>query len=158
MANLIVLPNKDIKSTTERRRKLPQRSYRNRNLKLTLLFRAYLVARNRSPHTIRAYNQTLADFCDFIVSDDVTSIPHLTIRRYLARLSDRESSAQTKRRALAAIRSFYRFLRRQELTQLDPSWRIANPRLLRKVPRFKSKKEVTRVLKFAAKLKTSQAA
>ncbi len=158
MADLIVHPNTEIQSIRERRQKLPQRSYRNRNLKLTLLFRAYQVARNRSPHTIRAYNQTLDDFCDFVTSDDITHIPHLTIRRYLARLSDREISAQTKQRALAAIRSFYKFLRRQGLTQIDPSWRIANPRLPKKTPRFKSKKEVTRLLRVAAKLKTPQAA
>ena len=106
-----------------------------------------------SPHTIRAYNQTLAEFSDFVASDDITRIPHLTIRRYLARLSDREISPQTKQRSLAALRSFYKFLRRQELTQLDPSWRIANPRLPRKTPRFMSQKEINLVLRVAAKSK-----
>jgi len=70
-----------------------------------------------SPHTVTAYRQDLNQFNDFLVSDseDLLVISHQDVRSWMLALMEQGSEAKTVNRKLSVLRSFYKFLQREEL-------------------------------------------
>ena len=73
--------------------------------------------RGASAHTLRAYGRELHNFAVFIVerfgpAQGVDGIEHTHIRAYLGMLYDRGLSKASAARALAAIRSWFKWLAR----------------------------------------------
>jgi len=91
--------------------------------------------RNFSPHTRRAYLSDVRGLAEFagpeIPPADLSS---RQLRAWLASLH-RAGSPATLARRLAGVRSFYRFLLREGVVQLDPSAGLPAPKRPRQVPR-----------------------
>ncbi|MBT9131633.1 site-specific tyrosine recombinase XerD [candidate division NPL-UPA2 bacterium Unc8] len=104
-------------------------------------FLEYLdIERNFSSHTLSAYRVDLKQFSRFLLlskpSLTVNGINHLTIREFLAHLRVRRCSHRTTSRKLSSLRSFFRFLSRQEYVSSDPTSGLRTPRIDRKLPKF----------------------
>lgn len=69
---------------------------------------------------------------------------HLIV--YLGRLRRLEVAPATLMRKLSAIRSFYRFLAREEIISADPTMNLPAPRLVRHLPSVLPIEEVERLL------------
>jgi integrase/recombinase XerC len=111
--------------------------------------------RNGSPHTIRAYERELHNFADFLVESFGASlapsaIEHQQIRAYLGELYARGLSKASAARALAAIRSWFRWLARQGLVEQSPAALVATPKLPKHLPRVPTIEEMNRVVDSAA--------
>jgi integrase/recombinase XerC len=110
--------------------------------------------RNASPNTVRAYEDDLAQFCQFLGDSqridpefaDPTAADSKRLRRYAAWLGGRGFAASTVARRLASLRSFYRFQRRQGLMSSDPAGGLRNPRQPQRLPRLLSVADVIRML------------
>ena len=105
--------------------------------------------RGFSPHTLTAYGRDLAHFFRFMADEGKAEIPdvdHLLLRKYLARLREREYARATIARKLAALRSFFGFLCQEGFTNTNPVKAVRTPRLDRKLPHFLTTDEVTRLL------------
>ncbi|ATW24546.1 tyrosine recombinase XerC [Candidatus Formimonas warabiya] len=108
-------------------------------------FTAYLkIEKNASPHTLEGYCHDLAEFARFLAAQmsvdmhqvDPGQADYLTVRRFLAELQQKGLNKATMARKLAALRSFYRYLSREELVPANPMLNISTPKLDKKLPQF----------------------
>lgn len=102
--------------------------------------------RNSSKHTIKAYQTDLDQFADFVGPVDWDEIDHVLIRAFLAHLYDNGLSKASAARALAALRSMYKWLGREGIVQQNPARLVATPRLPKRLPRVPTVDEMNQVL------------
>jgi len=99
----------------------------------------YLSAeRNASTHTLRAYARDLIEFGDILGIDGVEprSVDRLMLRKYMAALRARNLSKATIARKLSSLRSFFKFLLRQQAVDHSPAADLTAPRREKKLPHF----------------------
>jgi integrase/recombinase XerD len=122
---------------------------------LVLDFLAHLeFERGLSRNTLAAYRTDLLQFGRFIAARGVeaTVAQPTDLSDFLADLAAGDGngrapcSTSTVHRKAACLRSFYRHLRREEVTNDDPAARLATPRRGRKLPEVLSYSEVQRLL------------
>ena len=102
--------------------------------------------KNSSPHTIKAYATDLEQFSEFVGDLGWSGIDHVTVRSFLSHLYDRGLSKTSVARALAAVRSLYKWLGREGLVMQNPAKLVATPRLPKKLPRVPTIEEMNSVL------------
>jgi integrase/recombinase XerC len=110
--------------------------------------------RNASPHTVRAYERELHNFADYLGKRHGTKlalkkIEHQQIRAYLGELYGHGLSKASVARALAAIRSWFKWLARQGLVEQSPAVLVATPKLPKHLPRVPTIEEMNRVVESA---------
>lgn len=105
-----------------------------------------LQERNASPHTIKAYRTDLAQFAEYVGPQSWRDIDHVLIRGYLANLYERGLSKTSVARALAALRSLYKWLAKEGEVEQNPAALVATPKLPKKLPRVPTIEEVNTVL------------
>jgi integrase/recombinase XerC len=113
-------------------------------------FLRHLRERNASAHTIKAYAGDLDVFSAYIGSKtgnpDWNSIDHIAIRGFLSHLYDRGLSKASVARALAALRSLFRWLAQEGVVEQNPAKLVSTPRLAKKLPRVPTIEEMNSVL------------
>jgi integrase/recombinase XerC len=107
--------------------------------------------RGSSIHTLRAYQRELHGFAAWIAEQygpdqTVDRIEHTHIRAYLGTLYDRGLSKASAARALAAIRSWFKWLARAGYLEQNAASLVATPRLPRHLPRVPSIEQMNRVV------------
>jgi len=105
-----------------------------------------LQERNASAHTIKAYRTDLEEFSAYVGPQGWSDIDHVLIRGYLSSLYERGLSKTSVARALAALRSLYRWLAQEGVVQQNPAKLVATPKLPKKLPRVPTIEEVNTVL------------
>ncbi|HZZ39409.1 MAG TPA: tyrosine recombinase XerC [Acidobacteriaceae bacterium] len=111
--------------------------------------------RNASPHTIRAYARELHGFADFVVERIEANLPlqrieHQHVRAYLGELYVRGLSKASAARALAAIRSWFRWLAKRGIVEQSPAALVSTPKLPKHLPRVPTIEDMNRVVESAA--------
>ena len=116
------------------------------------------VERNASPYTVRNYTTDLLDFFQFLRSKEISSLKEVnrhTLRDYLSQLMEKGFVKASIARKLSAIRSFYRYLLREEIISTSPVATTSSPKLDKRLPSFLSIEEINRLLE-APNLSTPQ--
>jgi integrase/recombinase XerC len=100
--------------------------------------------RNVSEHTLRNYAIDLGQFLDYLApanaktgerkEPDVKQIDHITIREWLSTLHNAQKKKTSIARKLAALRTFFQFLIREGVVELNPAKLVNTPRLEKKLP------------------------
>ncbi|HEX6822015.1 MAG TPA: tyrosine recombinase XerC [Candidatus Sulfotelmatobacter sp.] len=109
-------------------------------------FLRHLGERNASPHTVKAYSGDLANFASYAGSRAWKQIDHVAIRGFLSQLYEKGLSKTSVARALAAVRSLYRWLAREGVVEQNPAKLVATPKLPKKLPRVPTIEEMNSVL------------
>ncbi len=114
-------------------------------------FLGALAARDASVHTRRAYASSVNDFLAWLhatgaPADDWIRPNRRQLRAYLAELDARGLARSSIASRLAALRSFYRYARRQGWVPGDPWAAVATPRLPRRLPRVLEVDQVEQLL------------
>jgi integrase/recombinase XerC len=109
-------------------------------------FLASLRQRNASLHTIKAYTGDLGNFAAYVGSRTWRSIDHLTIRGFLSHLYEKDLEKASVARALAAVRSFFRWLAQEGVVEQNPAALVSTPKLPKKLPRVPTIEEMNTVL------------
>lgn len=99
-----------------------------------------------SPHTVKAYTCDLANFSAYAGSRGWKSIDHIAIRGFLSQLYEKGLGKTSVARALAAVRSLYRWLAREGMVEQNPAKLVATPKLAKKLPRVPTIEEMNSVL------------
>jgi integrase/recombinase XerC len=107
--------------------------------------------RGSSEHTLRAYDRELHAFAIYIAECHVSlrsadGIEHTHIRAYLGTLLERGLSKASTARALAAIRSWFKWLARTGHVQQNVASLVATPKLPKHLPRVPSIEQMNRVV------------
>jgi site-specific recombinase XerD len=110
-----------------------------------------LEARGSSPNTIRSYRTGLGAYLDWIAAGghDWRAPSRAELRSFLAVLGDGHGKRTVAQR-LAALRSFYRYTTRQNLTDGNPLAALATPRQPRRLPEVLTVAETERLIDAAA--------
>lgn len=108
-------------------------------------------AKNVSQHTIVAYRRDIGQFIGFlrrIAPGDFTlsMLDTYMARRYLASLVSRDYSRRSLARQIAALRSFGRYLCREQQIEANPFVGIRTPKLERRLPQFLDVPEIQALL------------
>ncbi|HSZ61961.1 MAG TPA: tyrosine recombinase XerC [Terriglobales bacterium] len=109
-------------------------------------FLRHLRERNASAHTIKAYAGDLNCFSEYIGARDWKTIDHIAIRGFLSHLYDKGLSKTSVARALAAVRSLYRWLAQEGVVEQNPAKLVSTPRLAKKLPRVPTIEEMNSML------------
>jgi integrase/recombinase XerC len=102
--------------------------------------------RNASVHTLKAYNGDLAEFSAYAGSRGWKQIDHVTIRGFLSHLYEKGLGKTSVARALAAVRSLYRWLAQEGTVEQNPASLVSTPTLPKKLPRVPTIEEMNGVL------------
>jgi integrase/recombinase XerC len=104
--------------------------------------------RDVSPNTVKAYRRDLAELCEFLGGYYGTGswswqgVDRLAMRGFLARLARRGLSKRSMTRTLSAVRSFYRWMHRNELVEANPARAVGAPRLERHLPGYLDRAQI----------------
>jgi integrase/recombinase XerC len=109
-------------------------------------FLHHLRGRNASAHTIKAYSGDLDAFAAYAGSRDWKTMDHIAIRGFLSQLYNKGLGKTSVARALAAVRSLYRWLAQEGLAERNPAKLVSTPRLAKKLPRVPTIEEINSVL------------
>ena len=110
--------------------------------------------RNLSAHTVTAYRRDLHEFASFLDAHFGTEewswagVDRLVLRAYLGRLNRRGLARRSIARKLSAIRSFFRYMHREEIVEANPARAVRSPKLEKHLPEWLTRAEIDRM--FAA--------
>jgi len=105
--------------------------------------------RGRGVHTVAAYRRDATDLartCTGWGIEHPGEVELLTLRRYLASLTDRGYARSTIARRSSVVRSLFAFLKRRGIVDRDPAALLASPKQGRHLPRVLRVDEVERLL------------
>ena len=114
-------------------------------------FLAYLRAeKNASEHTVKNYAVDLRDFSNFLGEVEPDKIEYTHVRNFLAHLKERDFSQSSISRKLACLRSFFKYMAREQLLTTNPASNIATPKREKKLPEFLNQDEMNKLINAAS--------
>ncbi|MBM3271087.1 MAG: site-specific tyrosine recombinase XerD [Candidatus Sericytochromatia bacterium] len=105
--------------------------------------------RGLSEHTLSAYSNDLKQFVEFLVDLGLTAFAEtnrMTVTAYVKHMRDRNLASSSIARKLAALKTFYHWLLREQIVERDPTLELERPKLPRGLPMVLTQSEVTRLV------------
>lgn len=103
-----------------------------------------------SENTVLAYGADLAQFERFVQEKlekiDFLEVTPEHIRDWVVTLMDEGNTAASVNRKLSTLRSFYKFLLKRGVAQVDPTSKVSGPKKKKKLPSFLREKEMDYLL------------
>jgi integrase/recombinase XerC len=104
--------------------------------------------RDVSPHTVRAYAKDLAAFTAYLSSQrpdatpDFGAVDRLTMRGFLGYLTRAGLGKRSIARALSTLRTFFRFLQREERVDGNPARAVTAPKFEKYLPQYLDRAQI----------------
>ncbi len=104
--------------------------------------------RDVSPHTLRAYARDLDAFVAYLTAQrgaeafSWDGVDRLAMRGFLGFLTRRGLAKRSIARALSTLRTFYRFLQREEIVDVNPARAIGSPKLDKYLPSYLDRAQI----------------
>lgn len=95
------------------------------------------VERGLANNTLDAYGRDLARYLDYLESQKIAALENISaavVLRFLSHLKDAGLSPRSRARALAALRTFHKFLVREKVTKDNPTDQVVSPKSLTALP------------------------
>ena len=110
-----------------------------------------VVERGASEHTARAYRREIRSFATFLREEigadgKVRAVEHTHIRAYLGVLFRRDLTKASVARALAAIRSWFKWMAKMGDVETNPALLVSTPKRSQHLPRVPSMEQLNEVL------------
>jgi integrase/recombinase XerC len=113
-------------------------------------FLDYLQLEKRySIHTLKAYNTDLNLLSNYLQSTyqtEITDVNHNMIRSWLVEELKKGNSPRTVNRKITTLKSFFKYLIKENIIQTDPTLRISSTKTSKKIPSFVSQEEMQKLL------------
>ena len=118
-------------------------------------FLAYLkLNRHVSPHTVRAYDNDVTQYLAFVASQAGKKMSELgpddldmqSVRAHVGELNKAGKARSSVARKLSALRTFIRYLRREEVIDRDPAAMAVAPKRDQTIPTHLSEPEMARLI------------
>ena len=107
--------------------------------------------RNLSAHTVAAYQRDLREFSRFLDAQYGAEawtwggVDRLALRSYLGHLNRKRLARRSIARKLSAVRSFFRYLHREEYVEANPARAVRSPKLERHLPGWLTRADAERL-------------
>ncbi len=124
------------------------------NQRLLAQFLQYLrVEKRYSDHTIIAYERDITHFIGWLHREQqqVVTVSYADFRRYLVELFQKRYAKKTFVRKISALKSFYRYLLREQLIDHNPIEHISLPKSEQRLPNFLYETEIDAWLGYRVK-------
>ena len=111
--------------------------------------------RDLSPNTLMAYTRDLREFSSWLAQTygiggwDWNELTRTSVRGYMAHLTRRGLAKRSMARQLSAVRSFYRWMHRDERVDVNPARAVGTPRLPRTLPAYLDRQQADTLLQHA---------
>lgn len=111
--------------------------------------------RDVSPHTVSAYERDLRDFVEFLgryyqeAGWTWQGVDRIAMRGFLGYLSRRGLSKRSMARTLSAVRSFYRYLHRNEVVDVNPARAVGAPKQEKYLPGYLDRAQIDLLFQMA---------
>ena len=110
--------------------------------------------RNVSPHTVRAYDNDITQFLAFLAGEKNRKMSELTaadldpvlVRAFIADRGRGGDARSTMARKLSGLRTFFRYLRREEILDNDPARQAVAPKREQTLPSHLTESEMSQLL------------
>ena len=103
-----------------------------------------------SKHSIIAYKNDVAQFKQFLVKQysitDYNAVENGIIRAWIVSLVEKNLSSKTIRRKVSAVKSLYRYLRKEGLVENNPVEKVSLPKVSKKLPVFLTERQMKTLL------------
>jgi integrase/recombinase XerC len=103
-----------------------------------------------SRHTQLSYKIDLKQFVQFLIEtgqiDDFTKVDHRLIRKWIITLVDNKISASTVNRKLSALKTFFKFLQRNNIVKSNPVDKIISLKTSKRLPSFVDEKQMDELI------------
>ncbi len=107
-------------------------------------FIQYLTSQGKSHFTIVAYKKDLEQFVGHLSSKEITDVRDVKkadIEAFIQKLLDQNYTKKSASRKLNSIRTFFRFLKQENIAETNPSLDVSHPKYTQTPPRIFSKLE-----------------
>lgn len=97
------------------------------------------IEKNASPYTVKYYQNDLENFFGFLSGEavhDLNQVDQRVVRLFLTGLYDQQLSRRSVARKISALRSFYKFMERENKTTTNPFIGITLPKASKPIPGF----------------------
>lgn len=115
-------------------------------------FLAYLLyEKNYSLHTIESYKNDLSQFKEFICGDNELNpidVDTIIVRRWIVSMMDKGYNATSVNRKLSSVKTFFRYLTKNNYIEVNPVRKIAGPKTNKPLPYFVKDKEMDNLFDF----------
>ena len=104
--------------------------------------------RDVSPNTVRAYSRDLSEFVEYLsryyggATWTWQGVDRLAMRGFLGQLAKRGLGKRSMARMLSAVRSFYRYLHRNEIVEANPARAVGAPKLDKYLPGYLDRAQI----------------
>jgi integrase/recombinase XerC len=112
-------------------------------------FLKYLKFQKRySQHTITAYNNDITQFSTFLtsLSQNYSTANHQSVRAWVVNLMDDGLEAKSVNRKISSLRSFYKYLLKEDIIIKNPVAKVQTPKVAKKLPSFVSDDKLSLLL------------
>lgn len=110
-------------------------------------FKLYIeIERNFSKHTVKAYASDILGFLIWLNEKTVEEVNYQTMKEYLLFIQKFNYCKTTTARKIASIRTFYRYLYREKITESNPTSSVHSPKRSKKLPNFLTEQEIEQIL------------
>ncbi len=120
------------------------------NSHLTSFFDYLEYEKKYSKHTLGAYKKDLSDFIGYYSSEnsqaEISEINYQIIRAWIATLFEAKQSSKTINRKLSSLKSFFKFLIRNQVIAVNPMSKITGPKNAKRLPVFIEESNMTVLL------------
>ncbi|MEO8147694.1 MAG: tyrosine-type recombinase/integrase [Bacteroidia bacterium] len=103
-----------------------------------------------SPHTVTAYQSDLNQFIIYLnaqfQTDDIAKANHFFIRSWIVSLIEAKINTRSINRKITVLKSFYKFLMREQMIEQNPMIKIQSPKNSKRLPVFVDKIKMNDVL------------
>jgi len=108
-----------------------------------------LIERNASPYTARNYRREIGEFLRFLKGEEVSfkEIDRQVLTRYLLWLNARGYGKASVRRRISELRSFFKWLKREEMVKSNPMAAISAPKMPKRLPRYLKPEEIIAIIR-----------
>ena len=122
----------------------------NVNVSLKLFIEYLQIEKNYSQYTIEHYQQDIKDFSLFMseqIIEGLGNVQYSDVRLYLTKLYERKLARKTVARKISSLRSFYKFLVREERVEDNPFSLVSIPKSEKRLPDFFYESELEELFK-----------
>jgi len=110
-------------------------------------FENYLRYQKRySEHTIVAYVNDIKSFFSFVDLNFSSKVTHHIVRSWMVDMVSKKYEAKSINRKISSLKSYYRFLKKNSLIEVNPASKIVSMKVPKKLPKFLEEKQIEHLL------------